>query len=114
MRFGSRFSVFGSQFWVLVTGYELRVTKWLKASGCNHFCPYETATSLLLLRRVSQGKLFTFAHSEICSFPGEMFSYLKFHPDTVISSLRGRQGRRRISRGKLLPFLKYVEANWNT
>ena len=60
MRFGSRFSVFGSQFWVLVTGYELRVTKWLKASGCNHFCPYETATSLLLLRRVSQGKLFTF------------------------------------------------------
>ena len=48
----------GSGFWVLGAGYELR--KWLKASGYNHFCPYETATSLLLLRRVSQGKLFTF------------------------------------------------------
>jgi len=23
-------------------------------------------------------------HGEICSFPDEMFSYLKFHPDTVI------------------------------
>ena len=26
----------------------------------------------------------THNHGEICSFPGEMFSYLKFHPDTVI------------------------------
>ncbi|MCK4346882.1 MAG: hypothetical protein KAX05_16490, partial [Bacteroidales bacterium] len=26
----------------------------------------------------------SFIHSEICSFPGEMFSYLKSHPDTVI------------------------------
>jgi len=33
---------------VLGAGYELR--KWLKASGYNHFCPYETATSLPLLR----------------------------------------------------------------